>query len=36
MSQPIIGQGGHLLIPIRPKNTNWVEDVEILLTVKFR
>ena len=36
MSQPIRGQGGHLVFPIRPKNTNLVEDVEILLPFKFR
>ena len=36
MSQPIKGQGGHLVFPIDPKNTNFVEDVEILLPVKFR
>ena len=36
MSQPITGQGGHLVLPIGPKNTNFVEDVEILLSVKFR
>ena len=35
MSQPIRGQGGHLIFPISPKNTNLVEDVEILLPVKF-
>ena len=35
MSQPIRGQGGHLVFPISPKNTNLVEDVEILLPVKF-
>ena len=35
MSQPIRGQGGHLVFPIRPKNTNLVEDVEILLPIKF-
>ena len=35
MSQPIRGQGGHLIFPIGPKNTNLVEDVEILLHVKF-
>ena len=35
MSQPIRGQGGHLVFPISPKNTNLVEDVEILLLVKF-
>ena len=34
MSQPIIGQGGHLVFPITPKNTNFVEDIEILLPVK--
>ena len=36
MSQPIRGQGGHLVFPIGPKNTNLVEEVEILLPVKFR
>ena len=35
MSQPIRGQGGHLVFPIHPKNTNLVEDIEILLPVKF-
>ena len=35
MSQPIRGQGGHLVFPIGPKNTNLVEDVEILLPIKF-
>ena len=35
-SQPIRGQGGHLVFPIGPKNTNLVEDIEILLPVKFR
>ena len=35
MSQPIRGQGGHLVFPISPKNTNLVEDVEVLLPVKF-
>ena len=34
MSQPIRGQGGHLVFPIGPINTNLVEDVEILLPVK--
>ena len=34
MSQPIRGQGGHLVFPIDPKNTYLVEDVEILLPVK--
>ena len=28
--------GGHLVFPISPKNTNLVEDFEILLPVKFR
>ena len=36
MSQPIRGQGGHLVFLIGPKNTNLVEDVEIFLPVKFR
>ena len=36
MSQPIRSQGGHLVIPIDKKKTNLVEDVEILLLVKFR
>ena len=35
MSQPIRGQGDHLVFPIGSKNTNWVEDVEILLPTKF-
>ena len=35
MSQPIRGQGGHLVFPIGPKNTNLVEDVKIYLPVKF-
>ena len=36
MSQPIRGQGGHLVFPIGSKNTNLVvKDVEILLPVKF-
>ena len=35
MPQPIRGQGGHLVFPIGPKNTNLVEDVEIYLPVKF-
>ena len=35
MSRPIRGQGGHLVFPIGPKNTNLVEDVEIYLPVKF-
>ena len=35
MYQPIRGQGGHLVFPIGPKNTNLVEDVEILLPVQF-
>ena len=36
MPQPIRGHGGHLVFQIGPKNTNLVEDVEILLPVKFR
>ena len=36
MSQPIRGEGGHFVYPIGRKNTNLVEDVEILLSVKFR
>ena len=36
MSQPIRGQGGHLFFSIGPKNTNMVEDSEILLPIKFR
>ena len=36
MSQPIRGQGGHLVFTMGPKNTNLVEDIEILLPVKFR
>ena len=35
MSQPIRGQGGHLVFPIGPKNTNLVEGVGILLPVNF-
>ena len=35
MSQPIRGQRGHIVFPIIPKNTNMVEDVEILLPIKF-
>ena len=35
MSQPIRGQDGHLVFLIGPKNTNLVEDVEILLPVVF-
>ena len=35
MSQPIRGQGGHLVFPTDWKNTNLVEDIEILLSVKF-
>ena len=34
-SQQIRSQGSHLVFPIGPKNTNLVEDVEILLPVKF-
>ena len=36
MCQPIRGQGGHFDFPIGPINTNLVEGVEILLSVKFR
>ena len=36
MSQPIKGQGGHLVLPIGPKNINLVMDIEILLPVSFR
>ena len=35
MSQPIRSQGCHLVFPIGKKKTNLVEDVEILLLVKF-
>ena len=35
MSQPIRGQGGYLVFLISPKNASLVEDVEILLPVKF-
>ena len=35
MSHPIRGQGGNIVFPIGPKNTNLVEDIEILLPVKF-
>ena len=31
-----ISQGGHFCFLIGPKNTNLVEDIEILLPVKFR
>ena len=36
MSQPIRSQGSHFVFLIGPKNTNLVEDVEILLSVKFQ
>ena len=36
MSQAMRGQDGHLVFPIGQKNTNLVEDDEILLPVKFR
>ena len=36
MSQPIRGQGGHLDFWIGPKNANFVEDVEIFASIKFR
>ena len=35
MSRPIRGQGGYLVFLISPKNASLVEDVEILLPVKF-
>ena len=35
MCQTIRGPGGHLVLMIGPKNTNLVEDIEILLLVKF-
>ena len=35
MSRPIRGQGGHLVFPIGPKNTNVVEGFEILLLSSF-
>ena len=35
MSRPIRGQGGHLVFLIGPKNTNLVEDIEILLLSSF-
>ena len=35
MSQPIRGHGGHLGFFIGPKNTILVEDIEILLPVRF-
>ena len=35
MPQPITGRGGYLVPPIGPKNTNVIEDVEILLPVNF-
>ena len=36
MSQPIRGQGGLVVFPIGLKNTNLVEDIEILFPVKCR
>ena len=36
MSGAFRGQGGHVVFPIGPKNTNLVEEVEILLPDKFR
>ena len=35
MSQRIRDQDGDLVFPIGPKNTKVVEDVEIVLAVKF-
>ena len=36
ISLQIRDQGGHLIFSIDPKNTNLIEDVDILLLVKFR
>ena len=36
MSQAIRIPGGYFVFPIGRKNTNLVEDVEVLLPVKFR
>ena len=36
MPQPIRGQGGHFVFPIGPKNTNLVQDVEILFLINIR
>ena len=36
MSQSIRGQRGHIVFSISPKNTNLVEDIENLRSVKFR
>ena len=36
MYQTIRGQGGHLVFPIGKKNTKLVENVEILLPIKFQ
>ena len=36
MSQPIRGQEGHVVFLSGPKNENLLEDVNILLSVKFR
>ena len=36
MCPPYKDQGGNLVFPIGPKNTNLVEDVEIMLCDKFR
>ena len=36
MSQPIRGQGSYFLFPIGRTHTNLIEDVEILLPIKFR
>ena len=35
MSETIRSQGGHLVFLIAPKNIDLVEDVEILLLIKF-
>ena len=36
MSQSVRGRGGHLVFANGPINTNFVEDVEILLPVNIR
>ena len=36
MSQSIRGRDSHLVFPIGPKKKNFVQDIDILLPVKFR
>ena len=36
MSQPIRSHDDHFFLPIGPKNTHLLKDVEILLPIKFR